>query len=50
MFNALTEKLNSILTQLRRRGALTEKDLDEGLRQVRDLLTTSSRRPWGRRF
>jgi signal recognition particle subunit SRP54 len=35
MFNALTEKLNSILTQLRRRGALTEKDLDEGLRQVR---------------
>jgi signal recognition particle subunit SRP54 len=35
MFNALTEKLNSILTQLRRRGALTEKDLNEGLRQVR---------------
>lgn len=35
MFNALTERLNSILTQLRRRGALTEKDLDEGLRQVR---------------
>ncbi len=35
MFNALTEKLNSILTQLRRRGALTEKDLEEGLRQVR---------------
>jgi signal recognition particle subunit SRP54 len=35
MFKALTEKLNSILTQLRRRGALTEKDLDEGLRQVR---------------
>jgi signal recognition particle subunit SRP54 len=35
MFNALTEKLNIILTQLRRRGALTEKDLDEGLRQVR---------------
>lgn len=35
MFNTLTEKLNSILTQLRRRGALTEKDLDEGLRQVR---------------
>jgi signal recognition particle subunit SRP54 len=35
MFNTLTEKLNGILTQLRRRGALTEKDLDEGLRQVR---------------
>lgn len=35
MFHTLTEKLNSILTQLRRRGALTEKDLDEGLRQVR---------------
>jgi signal recognition particle subunit SRP54 len=35
MFNTLTEKLNSILTQWRRRGALTEKDLDEGLRQVR---------------
>lgn len=35
MFNTLTEKLTSILTQLRRRGALTEKDLDEGLRQVR---------------
>lgn len=35
MFNTLTEKLNSILTQLRRRGALTERDLDEGLRQVR---------------
>ncbi|MCS6902834.1 MAG: signal recognition particle protein [Candidatus Bipolaricaulota bacterium] len=35
MFSTLTEKLNAILTQLRRRGALTEKDLDEGLRQVR---------------
>lgn len=35
MFNTLTEKLQSILTQLRRRGALTENDLDEGLRQVR---------------
>lgn len=35
MFTTLTERLNSILTQLRRRGALTEKDLDEGLRQVR---------------
>jgi signal recognition particle subunit SRP54 len=35
MFNTLTEKLNGILTQWRRRGALTERDLDEGLRQVR---------------
>lgn len=35
MFNTLTEKLNHILTQLRRRGALTEKDLDEGLRAIR---------------
>ncbi len=35
MFNTLTEKLHSVLTQLRRRGALTEQDLDEGLRQVR---------------
>ncbi|MCS6936667.1 MAG: signal recognition particle protein [Candidatus Bipolaricaulota bacterium] len=38
MFSALTEKLNSVLTQLRRRGALTERDLDEGLRQVRLVL------------
>ncbi len=35
MFSTLTEKLSGVLTQLRRRGALTEKDLDEGLRQVR---------------
>lgn len=35
MFSTLTEKLNGILAQLRRRGALTEQDLDEGLRQVR---------------
>lgn len=35
MFNTLTEKLNAIVTQLRRRGSLSENDLDEGLRQVR---------------
>jgi signal recognition particle subunit SRP54 len=35
MFNALTEKLNGVLDKFRRRGQLTEKDLDEGLREVR---------------
>jgi signal recognition particle subunit SRP54 len=35
MFNALTEKLNGALEKFRRKGHLTEKDLDEGLREVR---------------
>jgi len=38
MFNALTEKLNGVLEKFRRQGQLTEKDLDEGLREVRLVL------------
>ncbi|MBI1729629.1 signal recognition particle protein [Candidatus Acetothermia bacterium] len=35
MFDSLSQRLNSVLTNLRRKGKLTEKDLDEGLREVR---------------
>lgn len=35
MLDALSQRLNSILTALRRKGRLSEKDLDEGLREVR---------------
>lgn len=38
MFDALSQRLNSILTALKRKGKLTEKDLDEGLREVRRAL------------
>ncbi|MBI1741449.1 signal recognition particle protein [Candidatus Acetothermia bacterium] len=38
MFNVLTEKLNGVLEKFRRQGQLTEKDLDEGLREVRLVL------------
>lgn len=38
MFAALSQRLNSILTALKRKGRLTEKDLDEGLREVRRAL------------
>ena len=38
MFDALSERLNNALTKLKRKGRLTEKDLDEGLREVRRAL------------
>ncbi len=38
MLDALSQRLNSILTALKRKGRLTEKDLDEGLREVRRAL------------
>jgi signal recognition particle subunit SRP54 len=38
MFDSLSERLSSILTKLKRKGKLTERDLDEGLREVRRAL------------
>src|SRR5438128_12593328 len=38
MFDSLSEKLGSILDRLTRRGALTEADVDAGLREVRRVL------------
>ncbi len=38
MFDALTQRLTRALTTLRRKGKLTERDLDEGLREVRRAL------------
>ena len=38
MFDALSQRLTSALTKLRRKGKLTERDLDEGLREVRRAL------------
>lgn len=38
MFDSLSQRLNAILTTLKRKGKLTEKDLDEGLREVRRAL------------
>ena len=35
MFESLTDKLNTIVQRLTNRGRLTEKDVDEALRQVR---------------
>ena len=35
MFEALTEKLNDVFKNLTGKGRLSEKDVDEGLRQVR---------------
>lgn len=35
MFEALTSKLTTIFAQLGRRGALTEQDVDEALREIR---------------
>jgi signal recognition particle subunit SRP54 len=35
MFESLTERLNEVFKQLRRRGKLSEKDVDEAMRQVR---------------
>jgi len=35
MFENLSQRLTSVLTSIRRKGKLTEKDLDEGLREVR---------------
>jgi len=34
MFEALTEKLQGTFDKLARKGRLTEKDVDEGLREV----------------
>jgi signal recognition particle subunit SRP54 len=38
MFDALSQRLGSVLTKLKRVGKLTEADLDEGLREVRRAL------------
>lgn len=38
MFDSLSQRLNSILTALKRKGKLSESDLDEGLREVRRAL------------
>ncbi|MDP2953210.1 MAG: signal recognition particle receptor subunit alpha, partial [Chloroflexota bacterium] len=35
MFEALTEKLQNVFRRLGSRGTITEKDLDEALREVR---------------
>lgn len=35
MFENLTERLNNVFTQLRRRGKLSEKDVDAAMREVR---------------
>ena len=35
MFEVLTEKLNSIFKSIGSRGKLSEKDIDEALREVR---------------
>ena len=35
MFETLSDKLGSIFSRLTRRGKLTEKDIDEALREVR---------------
>ncbi|MFH1560541.1 MAG: signal recognition particle protein [Chloroflexota bacterium] len=35
MFEALTEKLNAVFSRLSGKGRLTEKEVDEGLREVR---------------
>ncbi|NMB59786.1 MAG: signal recognition particle protein, partial [Chloroflexi bacterium] len=35
MFESLTERLNQVFTQLRRRGKLSEEDVDAALREVR---------------
>ena len=35
MFEVLAEKLNNVFRVLSNRGKLTEKDIDEALRQVR---------------
>jgi len=35
MFEVLSEKLNAVFSRLTSRGKLTEKDIDEALRQVR---------------
>src|SRR5512135_860194 len=35
MFEALSEKLNKVFSLLGKRGKLTEKDIDEALREVR---------------
>lgn len=38
MFDTLTEKLNGVFQRLTGRGRLTERDIDEGLREVRRAL------------
>src|SRR5512133_1260054 len=35
MFESLSERLNQVFTQLRRRGKLSEEDVDTALREVR---------------
>ena len=35
MFESLTEKLNATFEKLRNKGKLTEKDVDDALREIR---------------
>ena len=35
MFELLTERLNAVFTRLGNKGRLTEKDVDEALREIR---------------
>ena len=35
MFESLSEKLNTVFNRLSGKGRLTEKDVDDGLREVR---------------
>ena len=35
MFESLTEKLNTTFDKLRNKGKLTEKDVDDALREIR---------------
>ncbi|NLF51818.1 MAG: signal recognition particle protein, partial [Leptolinea sp.] len=35
MFESLSDRLNQVFTQLRRRGKLSEADVDASLREVR---------------
>ncbi|MBI2860240.1 MAG: signal recognition particle receptor subunit alpha [Chloroflexi bacterium] len=49
MFEILTDKLNQVFRALGSRGKLTEKDVDEALRQVRLSLLPHTVSNW-RRF
>jgi signal recognition particle subunit SRP54 len=45
MFEVLSDKLNAVFRKLSGKGKLSEKDIDEGLRQVRLALLDP---PWRR--
>ena len=45
MFENLTNKLGNVFNALKKRGALTEKDVDEALKDVRVCLLYTSPSP-----